>query len=230
MDEDLKHRSFYPLSVDCVIFGFADNKLNVALIQRKKEPFKNHWAIPGGFIEESETLEQGAQRELLEETNIKNVFLEQVHIFSKPNRDPRGRVISCAFYALVNPKAFNILAGQDASHVKWWPINKLPKLAFDHKLIFDTSLEKLRQSIRIKPIGFELLEEKFTLTEFQKLYEAILDKKIDKRNFRKKAAKMEFIKDSNEITSGKKARPAKLYLFDPVVYKKHSQNGFYFDL
>lgn len=226
----LKNRSSYAISTDCVIFAYSEEELKVALIQRKNLPYKGKWAIPGGFIEGNETLEEGAARELYEETHIRDVYLEQFHTFSAPKRDPRGRVITVAFFALVNPDHYEISASADAAKAEWWDLHKLPPLAFDHEIMMEMALESLKKSIKIKPIGFELLPKEFTLSQFQKLYEILLEKEIDKRNFRKKISRFDFVMDTGKITEGGRHRPAKLYSFDPKKYKRFSKEGFYFDI
>ncbi|MFT4551998.1 MAG: 8-oxo-dGTP diphosphatase [Chlamydiales bacterium] len=227
---DLKNRSSYAISTDCAIFAYSQEELKVALIQRKNLPYKGKWAIPGGFIEGDETLEEGAARELFEETHIKDVYLEQFHCFSAPKRDPRGRVITVAFFALVNPDHYEISASADAEKVQWWEIHNLPPLAFDHQKMMEMALESLKKSITLNPIGFELLPKEFTLSQFQKLYEILLEKSIDKRNFRKKISRFNFIKETGKVTEGDRHRPAKLYSFDSKKYKRFSKEGFYFDL
>lgn len=210
----LKGRTQYPLSVDCVIFGYNEGKLLAALIERRNEPYKGLWAIPGGFLIGDETVEEAAARELKEETGISDLFLEQFHVYSNPDRDPRGRVITVAFYALVNADKYHLVATQDAARAEWFSAYEIPKLAFDHERIYKDALNSLRLAVRGKPLAFELLPQKFTLTMLQALYEQIFKIKIDKRNFRKKIAKLEFIKATKKITKGERNRPAQLYTFD----------------
>ena len=170
------------LTVDCIIFGLDESsRLKVLLIQRAKDPFKDAWALPGGFVDENETLEYAALRELKEETGISDVFIEQLFTFGTPERDPRGRVVTVAYYSLINLAEHKIGADTDAQDVKWFPINSLPPLAFDHAEILKTAINRLRGKVRYQPIGFELLAEKFTLTQLQKLYETILDKELNKK-------------------------------------------------
>ena len=179
------------LTVDCIIFGLDESsRLKVLLIKRAKNPFKDAWALPGGFVDENETLEYAALRELKEETGVSDVFIEQLFTFGTPGRDPRGRVVTVAYYSLINLAEHKIGADTDAQDVKWFPINSLPPLAFDHAEILETAITRLRGKVRYQPIGFELLAEKFTLTQLQKLYETILDKELNKRNFRTKILKM----------------------------------------
>ena len=176
------------LAVDAIVFGYSkQDGVSVLLIQRKYEPFKNSWAIPGGFVLEEESLEQAVRRELVEETGITVQYLEQLYTFGDPDRDPRQRIVSVAYMGLVKTSQYQDLkASTDAANAAWFSIRKLPSLAFDHKKLLDMAAERLRSKIRYQPIGFELLPQKFTLTQLQKLYEIVLDRTLDKRNFRKK--------------------------------------------
>ena len=160
------------VTTDCVIFGFDGERLQVLLIERGIEPFKGRWAFPGGFIKMDETAEEGALRELKEETGMENAFIQQFHTFSNPLRDPRERVITIAFYALVRIQ--EVKGGDDAASARWFPLDEIPALAFDHDHMLRMATQRLRQEIHFHPIGFELLPEKFTLRELQSLYEAIL--------------------------------------------------------
>ena len=218
----LEKRSHYSLSVDCVIFGYSDGVLKIALIERKNEPFKRSWAIPGGFVEGDETVEEAAFRELKEETGIHDLYLEQCHVFSEPGRDPRGRVITIAFFALIDSEQYELVASEDAARAKWWPVDDLPQLAFDHDKILKKAFESLRIAMRTKPIAFELLAKKFTLTQLQQLYEKVFGMELDKRNFRKKVQKMDFIIETGEMTQGGRHRPAMLYHFNKELYSKYA--------
>lgn len=209
-----KNISLFPISVDSVIFGYSDKQLKVALVQRKNEPFKGMWAIPGGFMEGDETAEETAFRELEEETGIKDVYLEEFGVFSKRGRDPRGPTITVAFFALIDSTKCQLMASSDAKQAKWWPAYDLPNLAFDHKEIYQKALEALRRAIKIKPLVFELLPKEFTLTELQILYEQIFGVKFDKRNFRKKILKKESIVPVEKKTAGTRQRPAMLYSYE----------------
>lgn len=220
--EILDKRTLYCLAVDCVIFGYANNELKVALIERKKPPFVGSWALPGGFLEGDETVEEAATRELKEETGLHDIYLEQFHVFSMPERDPRGRVITIAFFALINSEKIELVATQDAARAQWFPAYKLPKLAFDHGEIYKKALDALRTSATIKPLIFELLPEQFTLTALQNAYEQIFGSVMDKRNFRKKLLKMDFIQQTNKTTEGSQHRPARLYQFNRKLYIKNN--------
>lgn len=174
------------LSVDAVVFGYEEGNISVLLIKRKYEPFKGEWAIPGGFVLNEESLEEAVERELHEETGIKINYLEQLYTFGKPNRDPRSRVVSVAYFGLVRPNAFKIFASTDAEQVRWFSINELPKLSFDHKEILKVAIERLQGKITYEPIGFELLDKKFPFSDLEKLYTTLLGRDIDRRNFRRK--------------------------------------------
>ena len=220
----LKNRSTYALAIDCIIFGYAQGKLQVALIKRKNEPFKGSWALPGGFVEGDETVEQAAERELKEETGLHDIYLEQFRVFSQPDRDPRGRVISIGFFALINSEKVELVATQDAARAQWFLVDDLPSLAFDHQEIYRYALQTLRNAAKNRPIVFSLLPEQFTLTMLQNLYEQIFDMKFDKRNFRKQITGMNFIQETKKMTRGGQHRPAKLYRFHEKKYKNQSMN------
>lgn len=214
------------VTVDCVIFAYAVGKaLKVLLIQRQHDPYEGRWALPGGFVEEEETLEEAALRELKEETGVENVFVEQLFTFGQPGRDPRGRVITIAYYALVNLEAHPVEASSDARQARWFQVDALPPLAFDHNIILETALNRLRTKIRYQPIGFELLPPEFTLTQLQELYEAILGVRqgLNKRNFRSRILKMGVLKEVG-IQEGVAHRPARLYRFDSEVYQELQEN------
>ncbi|GAB5553901.1 MAG: NUDIX domain-containing protein [Saprospiraceae bacterium] len=210
------------ITVDCIIFGLdASQQLKVLLIQRGTEPYLDYWAFPGGFVDMDETLEAAALRELEEETGMRDVFIEQLYTFGNPGRDPRGRVISVAYFALVNLERYPIKAASDASNAAWFEVNSMPELAFDHQQIFNTALDRLRAKVRYQPIGFELLPDRFTLTQLQQLYETILgvEERLNKRNFRKRIQDMGILKEVG-IQEGVAHRPAKLYSFDKEKYQE----------
>lgn len=219
-----KNRSHYALAVDCVIFGYAQGKLKVALIERKNEPFKGSWALPGGFVEGDETVEQAAARELQEETGVHDIYLEQFHVFSEPQRDPRGRVITVAFFALIAADKIELEATADAADAQWFYAYDVPNLAFDHAQMYGKALEALRNAVGMKPLVFELLPKHFTLTMLQQLYEQIFGTTLDKRNFRKQVAELNFVQETKHMTKGGQHRPAKLYRFDVKRYKKSHKN------
>lgn len=218
------------ITADCAIFGFDGGELKLLLIERENEPFKNHWALPGGFVFMDETTEECAKRILLEKAGIKNVFIEQLYTFSDVNRDPRERIISVSYFALVNKHQYELIAGRDTNKAEWFELSKLPKLAFDHTKIVKTAIQRLKGKVSYQPIGFELLSEKFTLTQLQALYESILEEAIDKRNFRKKIVGMGFLKALEEKEKNVPHKAARYYTFDKKVYKALTQKGFHFEL
>ena len=217
------------LAVDCVVFGL-DADLKVLLIERGLEPFKGSWALPGGFVEMNESLDEAARRELEEETSLKNIFLEQLYTFSAPDRDPRDRVVSAAYYALVRLSDHRLQAATDAKDARWFDVSELPTLAFDHAEILQMAKERLQGKVRYQPIGFELLPKKFTLRQLQQLYEVVLERELDKRNFRKKILSMEILKELDETESGVAHRAARLYRFDKTNYQKLDRQGFNFEV
>lgn len=219
------------VTVDCVVFGLDEQDvLKVLLIQRKLEPFEGQWALPGGFVHLDEDLMAAARRELEEETGVEGVFLEQLKTFGAPDRDPRGHVISIAYYALVNLRDYQVQAATDAKEAAWFSIHQLPPLAFDHDQILETAIATLQTKIRREPIGFKLLPPKFTLTQFQRLYEVILGKPLDKRNFRKKLLKLDILIGLKEKETNVSHRAAQLYKFDPKKYNARQSTGVHFDL
>ena len=181
--------------------------------------------MPGGFVRIDEALEEAARRELQEETGLKHIFLEQLFTFGEPDRDPRERVVTVAYYALVNLDGHDVHASTDARNAAWFLVNELPHLAFDHETILTTALERLRGKVRYQPIGFELLPEKFTLRQLQRLYEVIIDRQLDKRNFRKKVLGMQIVKETNEIERNVAHRAARLYRFDKRKYDRLTKQG-----
>jgi 8-oxo-dGTP diphosphatase len=229
----MSHTYEYPrpaLTVDCVVFGFDEGELKVLLIERGLAPFKGQWALPGGFVRVDETVDDAARRELAEEAGLKNVFLEQLYTFGALNRDPRERVVSIAYYALVKLAEHETKAATDAAAARWFAVRKTPKLAFDHSDILATALTRLRGKLRYQPIGFELLPPKFTLSQIQHLYEAVLGVAIDKRNFRKKLLGFDLLMPLKETLMAGAHRPAQLYRFDPEKYERLRKRGFNFEL
>ena len=216
--------------MDCVVFGLDDSELKVLLIQRALEPFKGKWALPGGFVRVDETLDEAARRELGEEAGLKDVFLEQLYTFGTVDRDPRERVVSVAYYALVKLAAHDTKAATDAADAQWFPISKVPKLAFDHAQILAAALARLKGKVRYQPIGFELLPPKFTLSQLQHLYEAVLGNELDKRNFRKKVLAMDLLDELTEWQQGVRHRAARLYSFNPKKYRRLVKQGLNFEL
>src|SRR6266446_3749251 len=229
----MAHTYKYPrpaLTVDCVVFGFDEGELKVLLIQRGLIPFKGRWALPGGFVRVEETLDQAARRELIAETGLTNVFLEQLYTFGAVDRDPRERVVSVAHYALVKLSEHEAKAATDAANARWFPVSKTPKLAFDHADILATALARLKGKVRYQPIGFELLPPRFTLSQLQHLYEAVLGTDLDKRNFRKKVLGFGLLVPLKETQMAGRHRPAQLFRFDTDKYEKLKKRGFNFEL
>ena len=225
--EENKYCYRYPhpaVTTDCVIFGFNGERLQVLLIERGIEPFKGRWAFPGGFLKMDETAVEGAKRELKEETGLENAYIQQLHTFSAPNRDPRERVITIAYYALVNIQ--EVKGGDDAASARWFPLDEIPPLAFDHDYILRMATQKLREQIHFQPIGFELLPAKFTIKELQSLYEAILGINFDRRNFSKKMLHLEILTELDETIWPTPKREAKLYKFNSEKYEELKRKGF----
>ncbi|MFN8439869.1 MAG: NUDIX domain-containing protein [Caldilineaceae bacterium] len=203
------------VTVDIILFTFHEEALKVLLIQRGHDPFAGKWALPGGFVEMDEDLSQAAMRELAEETNVTDVYLEQLFTFGEPNRDPRTRVITVAYFALLGvdqAKQLQVRASSDAGDARWWDIYAMPELAFDHERILQYALQRLRWKLEWTALGFLLLPEQFTLTELQKVYETVLHEKLDKRNFRRKILSADLLEESGNLSKGDH-RPAKLYRF-----------------
>jgi len=208
-------------TADSIIFGYDGTELKVLLIKRGDNPFKDRWAIPGGFCNEGETSRQAAKRELMEETGVVHGYMEQLGTYDTPGRDPRGWTATVAYFALVNLTHYNPKGADDAKEAKWFSINKLPSaLAFDHAIILRDAIQRLRAKVTYAPVGFELLTEKFTMTDLQALYETLLGISIDKRNFRRKMTSLNFIVPLNEKeTKVGSSRPARLYRFDKKKYE-----------
>lgn len=203
----------HEITVDVVILTIKNNSLKVLLVKRTNEPFKGRWAIPGGFIRLSENLDEAALRILKEKTNVENIYIEQLYTFGDPLRRTDARVITCAYFALIREEDVNVFESKD---VEWHRVYDLPPLAFDHKEIIEYSLKRTRERLEMCPVAYQLLSEKFTLTEMQKSYELIMNKKLDKRNFRKKALTTEGLRELNEFSKSKSKRPARLYTFDKI--------------
>ncbi len=218
------------VTVDGVVFGYDDADLKVLLIQRAQAPFEGKWALPGGFVEMDEGLDVAVRRELEEETGITRLYLEQLYTFGEPKRDPRERVISVAYYALVKLADHAVRAASDARNVAWFPVADLPALAFDHEDIVEMALKRLKGKVRYEPVGFELLPERFPLSELQHLYETLLEQPLDKRNFRKKILGMGLLADTGDIQQDVAHRAARLYRFDQTAYRRLKKAGFNFEI
>ncbi|PKL08182.1 MAG: NUDIX hydrolase [Spirochaetae bacterium HGW-Spirochaetae-7] len=213
------------VTVDCAIFGLDEGKLKLLLIQRDLEPFAGAWALPGGFVKLDEDLETAARRELEEETGVKRVFIDQVGAFGEPGRDPRERVITVAWWAIVNLFEHPVKADTDARNAAWFAVDELPALAFDHRTILDAALARLRDTIRREPLAFEFLPRKLTLTQLQRFYETVLGEAFDKRNFRKKALSYGILTELEEYEVDVAHRAARLYRFDKTAWEKLRKAG-----
>ena len=213
-----KYTYDYPrpaLTVDIVIFSVRSDNLQVLLVCRGEEPYLGMWALPGGFVRQDESLEEAAARELEEETGLHEAYLEQLYTYGDPHRDPRGRVVTVAYFSLIAAdKPICTEGGSDTTQAAWISINKLPELAFDHADILSNALRRLRYKLEYTAVGFELLPEEFTLTEIQSTYEIILGVKLDKRNFRRRILEANIIEETPQMRAGE-GRPARLYRYRP---------------
>jgi 8-oxo-dGTP diphosphatase len=216
------------VAVDLVIFTVRDDGLQVVLVQRGVAPFAGRWALPGGFIHEGESLESAARRELAEETGVRDVYLEQLYTFGDPERDARGRVITVAYFALIAADRQRLAAGTDAAAARWWPAGTPPPLAFDHREILDYAIERLRNKLEYTTVGFQVLPKKFTLTQLQRVYEAILGRALDKRNFRRKMELLDILTPLDEWATDGPSRPAQLFTFSAKQFEKLKDKGILF--
>jgi 8-oxo-dGTP diphosphatase len=223
------HFSF-GVSVDCMVFGYHQETLKILAIKRGAEPYKGHWALPGDLVLISEDIDIAAKRVLRDLTGLDHLFMEQTKVYGEVNRHPQGRVITAGFYALIDIAKHDPHAAGWAEGVSWLTLNDLPKLAFDHNKILQDGLIRLRERVRRKPIGFELLPKKFALSELQSLYEALLNEKYDKANFRKKILAMKILRDLKEMQVNVSHRPGRLYSFNEERYIQLLSKGFSFEL
>lgn len=205
------------VTTDCVIFTYEDWKLKVLLVRRGGEPYKGEWALPGGFLRNDETVKEGALRELREETGLAASAIGELGVFSDPDRDPRERVITIAFYALVKPA--DVIGGDDADEAAWFSIDDLPPLAFDHADILKAALDRLKKDIHFEPIGFELLDDEFTIPDLQRLYEIILGVKFDRRNFQRKILSTGILEEAPVVETSDEEVPEEI---DGEVQVLHS--------
>ncbi len=216
------------LTVDAVVFAYSkEYGISVLLVKRKYEPFAGRWALPGGFVLQNETLEEAVSRELTEETGIRVNYLEQLYTFGSPERDPRNRIVSVAYYGLVKSSEFlKLKASTDAEEAQWFNIKTIPKLAFDHSEIITIAIERLRAKIVYQPIGFELLDKKFPFSDLEQLYTTILDREIDRRNFKKKLMGLGILHELDEkVKAQGSGRPGKLFRFDQKTYNDLVRKG-----
>ncbi len=227
---DIKQNIF--VAVDAVVFGYSSAQgLSVLLIKRKNEPCKGCWALPGGFVRNGESLEDAIYRELHEETAVKINYLEQLYSFGLPTRDPRAQVVSVTYFALVRPDAFEIKANTDAQEAQWFALNNIKKLAFDHHDILEVALKRLRGKLQYEPIGFELLDKKFPFSELENLYSSVLNRPLDRRNFKKKIMKYGLLDQTDEVQKHQgSGRPGKLYSFNEKKYFELKQRGILFEI
>jgi 8-oxo-dGTP diphosphatase len=219
------------IAVDAIVFGYANHQLNVLLIKQKFGLLKNQWALVGGFVKDHETLKEAVNRELHEEAGIKVNYLEQLYTFGDDiHRDPRFRVVSVAYFALVNSTKLYLNANTDAEEAQWFSINELPKLAYDHSAILKMALTRLQHKLNYQPIGFDLLPKEFLFSDLENLYCTILEKEIDRRNFRKKMLSLDILEETEKYGNKIKGRPAKLYKFNKLKYNKLVKEGFVFEI
>lgn len=219
------------ITADAVVFGYESiPKISALLVKRKFKPYQGSWAIPGGFVEDHESLEDAVYRELKEETGVEIGYLEQLYTFGKPDRDPRERIVSVAYFGLVRPDIYKISASSDAQEVGWFDINDLPNLAFDHQDILETAIKRLRAKITYEPIGFELLDKRFPFSDLENLYSTLLGREIDRRNFRKKIMSLGMLDELDEKVSKGAGRPANLFQFNKKRYFQLKEEGIVFEI
>ena len=219
------------IAVDAIVLGYQNNKLYVLLIQQKFGSEKAYWALPGGLVKEDETLKEAVQRELKEETNVEINYFEQLYTFGDDiHRDSRNRVVSVAYFALVDSSKFEIKADSDAEKVQWFEVKNVPELAFDHNVIVQKGIERLKAKLTYQPIGFDLLPKEFLFSELENLYCTILEKEIDRRNFRKKILSFGIISETEHFSPVKTGRPAKLFKFNKPKYNSLLEEGFHFEI
>ncbi len=219
------------VAVDAIVFGYQNSQLYVLLIQQKFGSAESYWALPGGLVKNDEPLKDAVKRELKEETNVDVDYFEQLFTFGDDvNRDPRNRVVSVAYFALVDPSKLEIKADSDAEKVQWFKINEVPKLAFDHNNILKKAEERLKAKLTYEPIGFDLLPKEFLFSELENLYCTILEKEIERRNFRKKILSFGIVEETENYSPIKTGRPAKLFRFNKLKYKELTEEGFHFEI
>lgn len=219
------------VAVDAIVFGYQNNQLYVLLIQQKFGTEELYWALPGGLVQNDEALQDAVKRELKEETNVTVNYFEQLFTFGDDiKRDPRNRVISVAYFALVDPSKLTIKADSDADHAQWFKIKEVPPLAFDHNNILKKAIDRLKAKLTYEPVGFDLLAKEFLFSELENLYCTILEKEIDRRNFRKKILSFEIIEETDQYAPSKSGRPAKLFKFNKLKYNELTKKDFHFEI
>lgn len=213
------------VTADCIVFGFDGQRLRLLLVERGGEPYKGYWALPGGFMKIDESIEQCALRELREETNISDIYLEQFHVYSNPARDPRERVMTVAFIALVRPETYRVTAGDDAANVHWFDADALPVLAFDHRDIIKDARERLKEILRLKPVAFQLLNKEFSVDELRRVYEVINQTSYDRRNFQRKllqSGSVIEVPETRNISENSSGRPAQMFRVNKDIVDESS--------
>ena len=216
---------------DAIVFGYSHSRLMVLLIRRKYGDLKGQWALPGGFVKDDEALHAAVERELKEEAGVTVSFLEQLYTFGDDvNRDPRSRVISVAYFALVNPSKLLLKAASDAEAAQWFTVQELPELAFDHKEIVQKAIARLQAKLKYEPVGFDLLPERFPFSDLEQLYATILGRTIDRRNFRKKILSLGVVEETAHSVQQQSGRPAKLFRFNKRKYQKLLKEGISFEI
>lgn len=219
------------VAVDAIVFGYQNNQLYVLLIQQKFGTQESYWALPGGLVKNDESLQDAVKRELKEETNISVNYFEQLFTFGDDVfRDPRNRVISVAYFALVDSSKLKAKADTDAEKAQWFKIDEIPPLAFDHTIILDRGIKRIKAKLTYEPIGFDLLPKEFLFSELENLYCTILEKEIDRRNFRKKILSFDIIEETDRFSPVKSGRPAKLFKFNKQKYNALLERGFHFEI
>ncbi len=222
-----KMHDVFLLAVDCIIFGFDGSGLKALFVKRDLEPMAGKWSLMGGFVKKDESVDDAAKRVLTQLTGLRNIFMEQLYCYGKAERDPGGRVVSIAYFALINIDEHSKELQQE-HNAKWFSFDKIPKLVFDHKEMVDQALERLQQRVANHPIGFELLPPKFTLPQLQNLYEAIYNTSFDKRNFNRKILGLQILKKLDEKDKQSSRKGAFYYVFDYENYKKLESEGITF--
>jgi 8-oxo-dGTP diphosphatase len=225
------HNQNIKLAVDAIVFGYDQGELYCVLIKQKFGAYKNMWSIPGGFVLENESLSEAVKRELKEETSLEVDYLEQLYTFGDDvNRDSRFRVVSVAYFSLVNSESLKVTADTDAEEAKWFKVNELPELAFDHSKILSAAFNRLKEKIQYQPIGFNLLKQEFPFSDLENVYTAIIGHPIDRRNFRKKILSFGILDETDKFSDKKGGRPAKLFKFNAEKYKALEKSGFHFEI
>ena len=208
-----KKYKFVVMATDVVILTVRSNQLQVLLIKMKKHPFADYWAAPGGLVKPTESVDEAAKRHLKDKTGLKNVYLEQLYTFGQVDRDPFGRVVSVGYFALIPSDGLQLKTTEEYADVSWFPVKKLPKLAYDHREIINSAIDRLKSKLQNTNIVYNLMINEFTLSELQKIYEIILDRRLDKRNFRKKIFSLNLVKKTGRKRIGEANRPAEFYIF-----------------